>query len=1788
LPFLARGNIPERQDFAVQHCLKIEGVAAGVVSFATGQSSIPAIRELVISNPTDEYYTDLTLTIKSDPGFALPWTARIGALPPGQRALISPVRIFPTAEFLAALDENIEGAFDVILTHGQQELANERFSLTLATYQSWPGLKFFPETLAAHVRPGHPLIHKFLQVADRTLSDMQGKLPLGGYSPSKLSLSGYADCGNIGLQLGAIFKAVAKENIKLAEQYPTYNKVVQSISPVDGILHSKTATPLELTLFYASCLEAAGLNPLLVFDGSRVLAGCHLEDKLFPEAMQSDSYMLAGKISGKIPEILLIDLAAMSAKGGNPFVAAKELSFEQGKFFVLDIARARLDGIHPLPIRKQLPDGSYTLERPRPPQNAPDSELSDIQRWEDKLFDFSPAHDLLDLHRQSALQILPGRLEQTINFLLEGAEFSFSHAPENLDAVLKDEGAYEAKRGDKVEDLVVALCRAGRLHSFFDADKTQRSLTQIYRLANLDQTERLRKTLHLAAGFLRWYESDTSERPRLAPLLLFPAELTWNGGSYRLRLCGKEPVLNRALLEALRKQFKMEIKGLSDLEITGSPVSIKAVLNAFRQTVVGKQRWSVKEHIFLGTFDISRFLLWEDFKLRAQELSSRPVAQSLLNGELSNKLVMNSPEPDSLDTRYLPSDICAPLSADCSQLRAVCAAGDGGSFILSGPAGSGKTQTVINITANMLSRGKRVLILSSKQSALQDAQRRLESIGLDPFCLSAWENRGTEDILPAIERIVALGKVKRPEDYKRQAENLHAARQDLNAQMEALHRTQPCGFSLFQAISIYQSHKDAPDGVEIPPELPGLLDEETHPKWQELIGELADAAKACGSVSDHPLSAFRNAKFSPSLIVGITGIWRDYRQALIDLQQETEQLRGVLALPAFETKEKYIAGDKLCEFLFSCPPIPPRLYAYNKLSELQWELEIISELGADRDKLENELLESFSPEILNFDEDEARDLWQKAEATWVLPRTAAQKKIIDGLGGIYRKPTSLLHKEDIPALFDKITIYKARAGEFERRAPLFAELFGPLWKESTLNFEQLKEICSTALQLNELLSTICPDAASKKKTNMALAGGFFYDLAAFRTKNSSTLRQYRAAWSAIPPMETTLSKQMRGAFTHFSGIYDWLGEMRQMTETWLDNQIRLREWCNYLTVRERAVESGIATVANALESDVVKSSDDLLPAFYKALFAEICEQIIKDEALLQTFGGSAIEEDVGDFARLNERFETLTFRELAATLSARAFDAMNKPTLGAEQVGILRGELENGGPVDAGALMRETPDIFPQLFPCMLMSPTFAARLIPTDSDYPPFDLVIFDEASLTEDCEALGALSMGRSAIMAGDITWLRPSPEGMDGNMFRKKSAPSILESCRALGMPEIKLGWHYRSRHQSLFAFAGARFYGGQPLIYPSPQTPSRVKLLQVYGRYLPGSRQNEAEADAVVAEIAARLSAEKGAQTSLGVVTLCPQQRDLIQDKLDALLLGQPDLAATVRQLSQPLLVKYAGHWQGETRGIILLSITFGLDQKGKLPARWGILSSRDGWRLLCLALTRASRELFVYSSLSSEQIDADSSGTEGIVSLRAFLQYAQDGAGALPLRPLPSPGYIGALEQAVATFVHSLGYQTRRDVGASGFRVDVAVLHPEDSERYILAIMCDGQSYRAAATAKDRLILQDAMLAQKGWNLHRVWALEWLNNPEKEMKRIETALAWALVSPGQERETPLPRILPESYEREETPVALQPESEFDEPEMTEEIYSANPEPDFEQYPMFEQAEPVFEHPEQEGE
>jgi len=136
---------------------------------------------------------------------------------------------------------------------------------------------------------------------------------------------------------------------------------------------------------------------------------------------------------------------------------------------------------------------------------------------------------------------------------------------------------------------------------------------------------------------------------------------------------------------------------------------------------------------------------------------------------------------------------------------------------------------------------------------------------------------------------------------------------------------------------------------------------------------------------------------------------------------------------------------------------------------------------------------------------------------------------------------------------------------------------------------------------------------------------------------------------------------------------------------------------------------------------------------------------------------------------------------------------------------------------------------------------------------------------------------------------------------------------------------------------------------------------------------------------------------------------------------------------------------------------------------------------------------------IFSTLTADQIDMNRTSSEGVAGLKAFLAYAEKGRSALPLRARQKTDQEISFENILAAEIRGQGYEVHTQIGCSGYKIDLGIVHPEKPNEYILGLLCDGKNYYASRTARDREIVQLDTLKLLGWTIRRVWSTEWWEN-----------------------------------------------------------------------------------------
>ena len=564
----------------------------------------------------------------------------------------------------------------------------------------------------------------------------------------------------------------------------------------------------------------------------------------------------------------------------------------------------------------------------------------------------------------------------------------------------------------------------------------------------------------------------------------------------------------------------------------------------------------------------------------------------------------------------------------------------------------------------------------------------------------------------------------------------------------------------------------------------------------------------------------------------------------------------------------------------------------------------------------------------------------------------------------------------------------------------------------------------------------------------------------------------------------------------------------------------LPDWCAWRAQRAEAERAGLGALVRALEADTLSPAE--APATFERSFAQRWLPATADRLdRIRGFSGRGHNQAIRRFAEVDSAFLALSRELIRADLAAAVPRPSTNPSPNSE-MGVLLRQLElKRRHLPIRKLIERISATLARLKPCFLMSPLSIAQYL--DPALPPFDLVVFDEASQIPPWEAIGAIARGSRVVVVGDSKQLPPTsffektePED-DDTATEAEELESILQECIAAGLPARRLLWHYRSRHDSLIAFSNEHYYDNTLRTFPAPAEPGEdlgVTFRRVDGVYDRGStRTNRIEADAVVDELARLV--KRGTRT-VGVVCFNLAQQVLIEDLFDERCRTDRELdAARERDAAtlEPAFIKNLESVQGDERDIILFSVTYGPDAERRMTVNFGPLNRDGGERRLNVAITRARRRVTAFASFDPAQLDPARTEAIGVRHLRRFLEYAERAShpDAPPTTRSATPLELDAISAAVRDELRARGHDIAEHVGTGPSRIELAVRHLDEPSRYVLGIEFDGDTYADPRTARDRDRLRSSVMAGLGWTLHRVWAVEWHLNREGVLKSLERAI-----------------------------------------------------------------------------
>jgi transcription elongation GreA/GreB family factor len=854
----------------------------------------------------------------------------------------------------------------------------------------------------------------------------------------------------------------------------------------------------------------------------------------------------------------------------------------------------------------------------------------------------------------------------------------------------------------------------------------------------------------------------------------------------------------------------------------------------------------------------------------------------------------------------------------------------------------------------------------------------------------------------------------------------------------------------------------------------------------------------------------------------------------IPAYKRLKQLEQIIKMQGL--KEQWKSSATWTKFLGLTSPITPiPLEGYLTLAK--WNRKI---------KIASEDIEALLIDPISFTAEQARALRREFSAFKldIVAAIAAFKSINETLKRLFETSDSHL----IVKVIEKTAEFtKALQSQFE---------WLDLAAKSEATFSQIIAGCEAALQRSALkaeiesndyikdllgdlylgVDTDCVTAIEVLAFGQSIDGLNLSPQVKYKLRAGHPIENCRTLVAALENVHIGLQnvENLGGALSDFGKfeLDTWVGEpadedlelftsaLHGAVQKAIQDQKFLIPWSLYLTRRKEASDLALNEFVELLETKRIKA-EELTDAYAYCTYSTITREAFRNIPELSRFTGLKHNQIRDEFKRLDKEIISLRGEEIANECSFKASPPAGRNGARVDdrtEMVLLNHLMPQQKPrMPVRKILTRAGEAIQALKPCFMMGPQAVAQYLAPGAI--KFDLVIMDEASQLKPEEAIGSIARGGQLVVVGDPKQLPPTSffsrmtqEGESGeDQFSTTDAESILDVCSSHFRPTRSLRWHYRSQHHSLIAFSNHSFYRGNLIIFPSPY--GQGGNLGVRAVYLADAiyenQTNLREAKRVVEAVVEHIGARPN--ESLGVVTLNIKQRDLIAELLEERLKsirGTEHYRDHWNAEGQPLFIKNLENVQGDERDAIIISTTFGKPPgSNAVRQNFGPISRQGGWRRLNVLFTRAKRSVAVYTSLRPEDIATEGTTPDGTKALRNYLEYARTGSLTTYEETNREPD--SDFEISVMDMLKLRGYEVTPQLGVAGYRIDIAVKHPDAPGAYLAAIECDGASYHSALSVRDRDRIRQEVLESLGWRgrVWRIWSTDWFRTPRQEAEKL---------------------------------------------------------------------------------
>lgn len=1349
-----------------------------------------------------------------------------------------------------------------------------------------------------------------------------------------------------------------------------------------------------------------------------------------------------------------------------------------------------------------------------------------IYKWKEKLIDLSKRNRLLSFKtsKYSTLRIIdeqPPEVYRSLVQNLQTMEFlpvtvneedipeeekkSLEELNEGIEFKAQEFKEYEVEELDKkhVDKFLQTKL------SLQDLNKTLNKISTTARSTNDDLGYNV---LFLALGSVIWYEADNSDEKMEAPVILVPVEIKRKsvGQPYTIKYNEDSVILNPALTLKLKRDFGINLEDIVFDEEGINPIEVFTKVQA---KIKDKSRWKLLNNIYIGLFSFAKFVMYKDLDEYQGLIKNSKLVGTICGLTDEKQVSTDSICPLSeLDKRVQPQLTYQILDADSSQQQAIQVVKSGNNLVIEGPPGTGKSQTIANIIAELLSQNKKVLFVSQKIAALDVVKSRLDSNGLSPYCLELHSNKTNKKRV--VDELINTLEYNFIGNYD--AGSLSKLSDDiktLKTYSKELHN--PVGtlqYSPFKALGIVLDNNQIPD-------LRYIFDD--YDKWTQdqlltnkgLFTNAKEILKKLGNPKDFAWYGAEIRELEYEEKNQLKDKIDSFVKNIDSLEKCIKDLSAEILLKQISKPSEIKTLLDITDIVLNIPATAIPTIAYDDI-KLANDIKLVCNNVKQFNLYNNRIKNKYNLGILNEDLDSLIfkfGLYKNKFLSRISLKFYKDCKYIRQ----YFSNTYRPNLDELVNDFLNLKELNSSIAKLEECNNIATDLYDKVWNKSNPDESIIQAKSDYLLKFKELVKT--GKYFTRNILNKIDSQGIDYE----KTKQLAT--EINKLQTYIKNDFDTISNILRfDCNKAFSIDYNNI-EFQQLRNKF----VTISEKADDLTIWFKYLQS-VDAIENAKLKDFwdkCVENNILLDDFDIALETQFLRvwlngYVLKNNKVLKAFNSLDQDDLVKEFKYLDKNQIDSAKERLLTILSSKAMlvkDEYSKETTELKRQGKLQRMRKS-----LRQIIRSIPNIFLALKPCLMMSPSTVAQLL--DPEVFHFDVVIFDEASqlTTEDC--IGSVIRGDKLVVAGDTKQLPPTSffktvveedEIDDENEdkideYERVDLDSILDECTTSGFPQCMLKWHYRSKHEYLIAFSNKHLYQ-ELYTFPSCVEDSETLGIKfLYHEPLDSTKENKRLEEAQIVARAVMQHAKKHPDMSLGVATLNIKQKGLIESEIEKLREEDPSCEDFFNSSnSEYFFVKNLESIQGDERDVIMISVGYFKNQNGVLPMNFGPINKDGGERRLNVLITRARYMIEVFSGIKASDFNMDKSKSRGVQLLQWYLDFAERGEAAL--KQTTETGYDDCFdspfEEAVCKALRSKGYSVKTQVGCSGYKIDLAIRDKDNPGQFLLGIECDGAAYHSCATARDRDRLRQEVLEKLGWKIYRIWSTDWFKNPQKQIDKL---------------------------------------------------------------------------------